>query len=72
MADAKNRRDLIAEELEHAAELLRAGVVLESVAWRLADTVADFVALVERNGLRGVQGVHSYSGNGGKLSRKGQ
>jgi len=67
---AKNRRKLIAEELEQAALLLREGVVLESVAWRLADTVADFVALVERQGLRGVQGVHTHSGKGGKLVRK--
>lgn len=67
---AKNRRVLIAKELEVVAGLLRDGVVLESVAWRLADTVADFVALVEKQGLRGVEGVHTHSGKGGKLVRK--
>lgn len=64
---AKNSRERIAEELEDAASLLRANVVLDSVAWRLADTVADFVTLVERDGLRKVEGVHSFSGKGGKL-----
>jgi hypothetical protein len=67
---AKNRRELIAEELEQAAGLLREGVVLESVAWRFADAAADFVALVERRGLRKVPGVHEHSGKGGKLVRK--
>lgn len=67
---AKNSRELIAEELGVVAGLLRDGVVLESVAWRLADTVADFVGLVEKHGKRKVEGVHSYSGKGGKLVRK--
>lgn len=66
----ENRGELIAEDLEEAAKFLREGVVLESVSWRLADAVADFVALVERKGLRGVPGVHEYSGKGGKLVRK--
>jgi hypothetical protein len=66
----QSRREMIAEELENAAMLLREGVVLESVAWRLADAVADFVALVEKHNPRKVGGAHSYSGKGGKLVRK--
>lgn len=65
-----NKRVRIADELVQAAEMLRHGVVVESVAWRLADTAADFVTLVEAEGGRGVQGVHSYSGKGGKLVRR--
>lgn len=65
-----NKRVRIADDLVQAAEMLRQGVVVESVAWRLADAAADFVTLVEAEGGRDVQGVHNYSGKGGKLVRR--
>lgn len=70
MDQVKNFRERIADELEEAARLLRQGAPLESVAWRLADVAADFVTKVEKAGLHDVQGVHHFSGKGGKLSKR--
>lgn len=62
----------MADELKDTAKILRAGGAarIPSVAWRLADVAADLVNKANREGLVRVEGIHTFSGKGGKLSRQ--
>lgn len=63
-------RACIATQLETAARLIREGGRDDSAAWRLADAGLEFRRLMERNGERGIVGVHFPTGMGAILPRE--
>ena len=63
-------RACIASQLETAARMIRDGNRDESAAWRLADAGLEFRRLMERNGERGIVGVHFATGMGAILPRE--
>jgi hypothetical protein len=63
------KRELIADHLRVAAQIIESRGHEESAAWRMADAAVMLIDLLDSMGQTDVQGVHYASGMGGQMRK---